>query len=613
MRSNDHGRADRQKPRQEEAKQRAVTCVNTEQASSEYQPKGDWEGRADHTTAKATDSGWRPELPLDIPGVLVTARCEGRTRNTGDPTPHAERPARDRAHKGETEVARRGEGVRGAHSTEEGGDKPLEGRGPALMVPVCKGKREGMTERSNNPVDKVRELQRRLWVAAKQAKTRRFHALYDRIWRSDVLWEAWNRVRANGGAAGVDKETFDDIEREGVEAFLNGIAETLKANRYRPLPVRRRYIPKGDGKQRPLGIPTIRDRVVQMATKIIIEPIFEADFEACSYGFRPKRSATQAMEAIREAGNHGYNVVIDADIRGYFDSIDQEKLMVLVRERISDRRVDKLIRQWLRAGVMEEGVLKATLAGTPQGGVISLLLANIYLNVLDRVWVSRCSHLGILVRYADDFVVMCRREVQAKEALRRVRVIMDRLGLELHPDKTRMVDMTRGKEGFVFLGWNVRKRRSIQRNPRWHFVQRWPSPKAMKRVQTRVHELTEVRGNPARNAGELIARLNPVLRGWGNYFKTGNSDAKFNQLDSYVWRRVTRWQFRRGGQRTRFRYDRWPSQRLWDMGLHRLQGTVSYPAHAAPRTSPVSRVREIRTHGLKGDTGNGPQYAEPRQ
>jgi group II intron reverse transcriptase/maturase len=502
------------------------------------------------------------------------------------------------------------------------------------MVPVGEGKREGMAERPNNPVDKVRELQRRLWVAAivsrgsRGAKTRRFHALYDRIWRSDVLLEAWDRVLANGGVAGVDKETFDDIEREGVDVFLNGIAETLKANRYRPLPVRRRYIPKGDGKQRPLGIPTIRDRVVQMAAEIIIEPIFEADFEACSYGFRPKKSATLAMEAIREAGDHGYNVVIDADIRGYFDNIDQEKLMVLVRERISDRRVDKLIRQWLTepafcrfsgAGVIEEGALKATLGGTPQGGVIpreprfATLLANIYLNVLDRVWVSRCSHLGILVRYADDFVVMCRREVQAKEALRCVRVIMDRLGLELHPDKTRMVNMANGKEGFVFLGWNVRKRRSIQRNPRWHFVQRWPSPKAMKRVQTRVHELTEVRGNPARDAGELIARLNPVLRGWGNYFKTGNSDAKFNQIDSYVWRRVTRWQHRRGGQRTRFRYDRWPSQRLWDMGLHRLQGTVSYPAHATPRTSPVSRVREIRTHGLKGDTGNGPQYAEPRQ
>ena len=466
---------------------------------------------------------------------------------------------------------------------------------------------------ANNPVDKVRELQRRLWVAAKRAKTRRFHALYDRVWRSDVLQEAWRRVRANGGAAGVDKETFDDIEREGVEAFLNGIAETLKANRYRPLPVRRRYIPKGDGKRRPLGIPTIRDRVVQMATKIIIEPIFEADFAACSYGFRPKKSATQAMEAIREAGNHGYNVVIDADIRGYFDNIDQKKLLVLVRERISDRRVEKLIRQWLRSGVMEEGALKATLAGTPQGGVISPLLANIYLNVLDRVWVSRCSHLGILVRYADDFVVLCRREVQAKEALRRVRVIMDRLGLELHPDKTRMVDMASGKEGFVFLGWNVRKRRSIQRNPRWHFVQRWPSPKAMKRVRTRVHELTEVRGNPARNISEVIDQLNPVLRGWGNYFKTGNSDAKFNRIDSYVWQRVTRWQFRRGGQRTRFRYDRWPAQRLWDMGLHRLQGTVSYPAHAAPRTSSVSRVREIRTHGLKGDTGNGPLNAAPRQ
>ena len=348
-----------------------------------------------------------------------------------------------------------------------------------------------MLETAKNPNEKVRQLQRRLWVCAKQSRTRRFHALYDRIYRSDVLWEAWKRVRSNKGAAGVDEVTLRSIEEQGVTQFLEGIQAELKAGQYRPSPVKRRWIPKADGKQRPLGIPTVRDRVIQMAAKLVIEPIFEADFQPCSYGFRPKRSATQALEAIREAGNRGHNFVVDADIQGYFDGIDRSILMDLVKERISDRRVLKLIRQWLEAGVMEDGTVRETLAGTPQGGVISPLLANIYLNKLDRIWAARCSQLGMLVRYADDFVAMCRTESQAREALRRIGLVMDRLGLKLHPEKTRLVDLRRGKESFVFLGCTIRKKRSIQRNPRWHFMQRWPSPKAMKRVRDRVHEFTE--------------------------------------------------------------------------------------------------------------------------
>lgn len=439
--------------------------------------------------------------------------------------------------------------------------------------------------RSRSRPDKVRHLQRRLWAAAKRSPKRRFHALYDRIYRRDVLWEAWKRVKRNKGAAGVDRESIDSIMRSGVEEFLESLHSELRAGEYRPKAVLRRYIPKPDGRQRPLGIPTVRDRVVQMAAKLVLEPIFEADFRPCSYGFRPKRSATQALERLRKVGAKGGDHVLDADIADYFGSIDHEKLMLLVERRISDRRVLKLLRQWLRAGVMEEGRESKRLSGTPQGGVISPLLSNIYLHVLDTMWEDRYARLGVLVRYADDFVILCRTRAKCEEAELRVRHIMSRLGLTLHAEKTRRADLTWGREGFDFLGCHLHKRMSgkiwERTGRRVYFLQRWPSRRSMKRVRSRIRELTGSHRNGVKDVRRLVRDLNPVLHGWGNYFKTGNAAKKFNEVDSYVWRRLKRFQVRRKGRHLGAgEAKRWTREYFESFGLHRLRGTVRYPERA---------------------------------
>jgi group II intron reverse transcriptase/maturase len=424
-------------------------------------------------------------------------------------------------------------------------------------------------------VDRVRALQRVLYRCAKQDEDRRFHALYDKVARSDVLWRAWGEVRANRGAPGVDGITIDDVVASGVGDFLEELAVKLRAGTYRPRPLRRVRIPKPGrpGQLRPLGIPCVADRVVMAAAKIVLEPIFEADFLPTSYGFRPKLSAHHALETVRTTVNQGKLWALDADIRSCFDEIDHDALLGQIERRVCDRRMLKLLRGWLRAGVFEGGIVSAIEAGTPQGSPISPLLANIALHTLDEAWAGGGLWLGELVKYADDLVVLCATHERAQEARELAAAVLDGLGLRLHPEKTRIVRLARGAEGFDFLGFHHRMRPSWRYQGRW-YLQKWPSRRAIASITGKIRDRTD-RRYASLPIDEVVERLNPVVRGWGNYFRWGNSAKQFASIDSYVNQRLAKLASvkhgRRGWNWTRYSHT-WVDQ----LGTYRLTGTVRY-------------------------------------
>lgn len=417
------------------------------------------------------------------------------------------------------------------------------------------------------PLEKVRVLQRKLYRAAKAQLQRTFGVLYDKVCSEEVLWVAWEQVRRNRGAAGVDGETIEAIEARGVVQFLGELRRELLQQSYRPQAVRRVFIPKPDGRQRPLGIPGVKDRVAQAAVRMVIEPLFEASFRPGSYGFRPKRSAKQAIYDIRKWVTYGYDKVIDLDLKSYFDTIDHVLLMKLVQRRVRDPRVLRLIRRWLRAGVMHEGVLEETLIGSPQGAVISPLLSNIYRHPLDLYWEREVKDTK-MVRYADDLVVLCRWR-PAETYMPRLRQFLARLRVTVHGDKTRIVH---AREGFDFLGVHFRKQPTRRDASRW-FCYCWPSRRSMQRMRDKVKAAISRDTRPSLE--EKMDRLNPLLRGWAAYFNWLNSAQHFRKVDQYVLGKLRRWLRAKHQRRPRAFWET-PLVFWRKAGLYLMQGRIAH-------------------------------------
>ena len=410
--------------------------------------------------------------------------------------------------------------------------------------------------------ENVRELQRKLYLKSKKEKDFRFYSLYDKVCRRDVLKEAWERVKANKGASGIDGETIADLKNQESE-FLAEIQSELTAKTYQAEVVRRVWIPKRNGKLRPLGIPTVKDRVIQMAVKLVVEPIFEAGFEACSYGFRPKRNAHQAVGEVKKYLNWGLVKVVDADINDFFGTLNHNQLMEMVSGRVADKWILKLIKQWLVSGIMEEGNIRKSTTGTPQGGVVSPLLANVYLNELDRYWKNKgySNRDGMnaqIVRYADDLVIFTNKGLA--EPLLALKGKLQELGLSLNPEKTRTLAADNGN--FDFLGFNFRPIWNREKTKKFPLTR--PSHRAEMSIKAKIRDLTKIR--PVK-VSEIIREINPVLRGWVNYFRIGNSRNSFNKVRHYTVKKIRRF-VRKNQGRTGFGWKDIPSSFLYgDLGL----------------------------------------------